>query len=67
MNVKLTTTHGKEVLVNWDNVDYIRETTSHYSEVYTEVHFGKNNLDIRESVEQVGVILDSRNGVLGAA
>ena len=61
MNVKLTTTHGKEVLVNWDNVSYVKGTASHFGDVYTEVHFGKSSLDIKESVEEVEGAMKDRN------
>ena len=61
MNVKLTTTHGKEVLVNWDNVSYVKGTASHFGDVYTEVYFSNDTLDIKESVEEVGVTLRNQS------
>jgi len=61
MNVKLTTSSGKEVLVNWESVNYVRETTNHFGESYTEIYFGKNNLDVKESVEEVEAKLHNQS------
>ena len=54
MNVKLTTTSGeREILLNWDNVDYVKSTANHFGDKYTEVHCGPKSLDVKESVEEI--------------
>ena len=52
MNVKLTMNghSGRKVLVNWDNVDFVLDTTSPYGDNYTEVHCGKQTIDVKESL-----------------
>ena len=54
MNVKLTTTSGeREILLNWDNVDYVKSVANHFGDKYTEVHCGPKSLDVKESVEEI--------------
>jgi hypothetical protein len=33
-NITLTTTADREVMVNWNNVDFAKDTQSHFGEVY---------------------------------
>ena len=57
MNVKLTTTRGEEVLINWDSVDFALNTDNYFGENYTEVRFGKQRVDVKESLEEVEIML----------
>jgi hypothetical protein len=52
--LKLTTIGNKrKVLVNWDNVDYAKNTTNHFGDEYTEIHCGRQVLDVVESLEEI--------------
>tara|TARA_B100000586_G_C19803279_1_gene299097 strand:- start:221 stop:415 length:195 start_codon:yes stop_codon:yes gene_type:complete len=55
MNVKLTRNgrNGAEVLVNWDNVDFVIDTATAYGDKYAEVHCGKQTIDVTETLEQI--------------
>ena len=54
MNVKLTVNSTeRKVIVNWDNVDFIKETQSVYGDAYVEVHFGNQHIDIKETLEEI--------------
>ena len=62
MNVKLTTASSeKEVLLNWDNVDYIKSVANHFGDKYTEVHCGTKTLDEKESVEEIETKIKRKN------
>ena len=54
-NIRLTSTKpsARSVLVNWDNVDFVNETASHYGDKYTEVHCGKQIVDVVETLDQI--------------
>ena len=52
-NIKLTTIADKTVLLNWDNVDYVKYTTSHFGDCYSEIHCGDQIIDVKESVEEI--------------
>ena len=58
-NITLTANNGseKEVMVNWDNVNFAKETQSAYGNAYVEVHFGKQYIDVKETLEEIGVEL----------
>ena len=47
----------REVLINWDNVDFVLATNTAYGDPYTEVHCNKQTLDVRETVEEIEVRL----------
>ena len=40
---------GREVMVNWDNVQLAKVTKSPYGDEYVEIHFGDNSLDVKET------------------
>ena len=44
---------GRQVLINWDNVDFINATVNHFGEDYTEVHCGKQTIEVEETLEQI--------------
>ena len=53
-NITLTANHtGREIMVNWDNVDFARETQSVYGDTYVEIHFGKQSVDVKETLEEI--------------
>ena len=53
-NIKLTSANHNErhILINWDNVDFVNETASHYGDKYTQIHCGKQTIDVAETLEQ---------------
>ena len=53
-NITLTNTGtGRELIVNWDNVDFVKETESVYGDAYVEVHFGDQYVDVKETLEEI--------------
>ena len=54
-NIRLTTTHHEKrhILINWDNVDFVNETASHFGDKYVEIHFGGQSVDVAETLEQI--------------
>jgi hypothetical protein len=58
--VKLTHQHSsRDVIINWNNVLFCAATESSLGESYTEVAFeGEAALPVKETVEQIGVLLD---------
>ena len=54
MNVKLTANSTeRKLIVNWDNVDFAKETQSAYGDVYVEVHFSDQYVDVKETLEEI--------------
>ena len=43
----------RAVMVNWDNVDFAKETKSAYGDAYVEVHFGNQYTDVKETLEEI--------------
>jgi hypothetical protein len=59
-NVKLTANSTeRELMVNWSNVDFAKETQSAYGDAYVEVHFGDQYVDVKETLEEIEVKLAS--------
>ena len=52
-NITLTTNGGREIIVNWDNVDYAKSMTSPYKDEYVEVSFGDHNIDVKETLQEI--------------
>ena len=52
-NITLTTIAGREVMINWDNVEFAKESTSPYGDAYVEVHFGNQYVDVKETLEEI--------------
>ena len=53
-NIRLTTINGKrEVLVNWDNVDFAKNTLNHFGDEYTEIHCADQTNDEKESLNEI--------------
>jgi len=59
-NIRLTRNgSGREVLVNWSNVDFVNDTVSHFGDGYTEVHCGDSSIDVKESLEEIESLLNN--------
>ena len=57
-NITLTANSTeRQLMVNWDNVDFAKETQSAYGDVYVEVHFGDQYVDVKETLEEIEVEL----------
>ena len=53
-NITLTVTGDRgEVMVNWNNVEFAKETKSPYGDDYVEVHFGKQYIDVKETLQEI--------------
>lgn len=53
-NIRLTTNGtGREIMVNWSNVDFAKETKTAYGDEYVEIHFGKQYVDVKETLAQI--------------
>ena len=52
-NIKLTTTAGRKVLVNWDNVNFAKHTKSHFGDSFVEIHCGDESIDVSETLEEI--------------
>ena len=48
---------ARSVLVNWDNVDFALVTTCHFGDEYTEIHCGKQTIEVQETLEEIEQIL----------
>ena len=44
---------GREVIVNWNNVDFAKSTQSAYGDEYVEVHFGDQYVDVKETLQEI--------------
>jgi hypothetical protein len=40
-------------MINWDNVEFAKESTSPYGDAYIEVHFGKQYVDVKETLQEI--------------
>ena len=64
MNV-LKLTHNltdKEVVVNWDNVQFVADTESQLGDTYCEVAFEAGNaLPVKQTASQIGELLLALN------
>ena len=53
-NITLTANGSeREVMVNWDNVQFARVSKSPYGDEYIEIHFGNNTLDVKETLQEI--------------
>ena len=53
-NIRLTANSTeRKLIVNWDNVDFAKESKSVYGDDYVEIHFGKQSIDVKETLEEV--------------
>tara|TARA_Y100000310_G_C20065321_1_gene526878 strand:+ start:82 stop:276 length:195 start_codon:yes stop_codon:yes gene_type:complete len=53
-NITLTVNNtGREVIVNWNNVDYAKSQVSPYNDEYVEVHFGSGYVDVKETLQEI--------------
>ena len=57
-NIRLTANSTeRKLIVNWDNVDFAKESKSVYGDDYVEIHFGKQSIDVKETLEELGAKL----------
>ena len=42
-----------KILVNWDNVSFIVETKNYFGEQYTEVHCGRQVIEVEETLRKI--------------
>lgn len=40
-------------MVNWDNVDFAKNTQSHFGDEYVEIHFGEKTVDVKETLQEI--------------
>jgi len=53
-NITLTITGtGREVMVNWNNVEFAKVCKSPYGDDYVEVHFGDQYIDVKETLQEI--------------
>ena len=53
-NITLTANgSAREVMVNWDNVQFARVSKTLYGDKYIEIHFGDNTLDVKETLQEI--------------
>ena len=52
-NITLMTTGEREVMVNWDNVDFAKAISSPYGDEYVEIHLGDKSVDVKETLQQI--------------
>jgi phosphosulfolactate synthase (CoM biosynthesis protein A) len=53
-NITLTATGTeRELMVNWDNVHFAKECKSPYGDDYVEVSFGKQCVDVKETLQEI--------------
>ena len=53
-NITLTINgSGREVMINWNNVDYAKSVLSPYKEEYVEVNFGEDSIDVKETLQEI--------------
>ena len=55
LNIKLTTRSGRDVIVNWANVNYAVTASNPYesNNEYVEIHCGKQQVDVKESLQDI--------------
>ena len=61
-NVILTVNNReREVLINWDNVDFASSTKNPYGDEYVEVNFGGNHhIDVTQTLGEIEEKLNAR-------
>ena len=52
-NITLTTITDREIIVNWNNVDYAEARVSPYKDEYVEISFGTKSVDVRETLQEI--------------
>ena len=61
-NITLTTVSDRELMINWDNVTFAKDTSSHFGDKYVEIHFGESTIDVKESLEDIEQKLNGKDG-----
>jgi len=64
LNIKLTTRSGRDVIVNWANVNYAVTASNPYesNNEYVEIHCGKQQVDVKESLQHITDLMNRLNG-----
>ena len=54
-NIEIKTTTGSRVLLNWDNVTYVKEAQTHFADGYREIHFAnrKTTVSTQDTIDQL--------------
>tara|TARA_Y100000310_G_scaffold267099_1_gene278927 strand:+ start:2272 stop:2508 length:237 start_codon:yes stop_codon:yes gene_type:complete len=53
-NITLTAnTTGREIIVNWNSVEFAKETQNAHGENYVELHFNNKYLEIKETLQEI--------------
>ena len=54
-NITLTTSGGNEVLINWDNVNFVvRQKSVYHGQDFAEINMGRNlTVAVQETIEQI--------------
>jgi hypothetical protein len=51
----------RKVLINWDNVTFVRPTNSYTDIEYTEIYLvDRNSIGVEESLEDIDMMINSR-------
>mgnify|MGYP001265239413 FL=1 len=45
-NIEIKTTTGARVLLNWDNVTYVKESNTQFQDKYREIHFANRKTTV---------------------
>ena len=57
-SIRLTTNNGeREVLVNWDNVDFAKNTVNHFNDEYTEIYYANQVVGVKETLAEIEIKL----------
>ena len=53
-NITLTVANtGREVIVNWNSVNYAEARISPYKDEYVEISFGDKSIDVKETLQEI--------------
>ena len=53
-NIKVRTLGDDEMFVNWDNVNYVKDSTNHFGQSYREIVFcNGNTVATSETIEEL--------------
>ena len=53
-NITINDRDGKVILLNWDNVKFIRESSNYFNEIYSEIQFVSGKpIDTNETIQQI--------------
>jgi hypothetical protein len=62
MNIEIKTTSDSLMLVNWNNVNCVKETKSHFGDPYREIYFNNGSeISTNETVEDIKAKLNGEH------